>query len=167
MYEAGNLVRACTPAGWPRAPRYSFSRLARSRGWYAAPVDAADAACRFPWARGGSAGSATRAEWLRRCGGSQAERDLSAEHAEEERRLQEIVRDRVWLIFHHFHDNAMGKFGTDARTLAANDFHEILEQSFYEEVARMLPTNSASPTQAEMEISSQIRYRVVFTHDCQ
>eukprot|EP00803_Ostreobium_quekettii_P000709 evm.model.scf_1152.1 EVM.evm.TU.scf_1152.1 scf_1152:2023-9350(+) len=94
-------------------------------------------------------------------------RDLSAEHAEEERRLQEVVRDRVWLIFHHFHDNAMGKFGADARTLDANDFHEILEQSFYEEVARMLPTNSASPTQAEMEISSQIRYRVVFTHDCQ
>eukprot|EP00803_Ostreobium_quekettii_P003205 evm.model.scf_3415.2 EVM.evm.TU.scf_3415.2 scf_3415:10816-11270(+) len=99
-------------------------------------------------------------------GRNQERRDLSAEHAAEEKRVQETVRDRVWLLFNHFHDNVMERFGPRNRNLSPADFDLLLNQAFSEEIARVLPPDMLPPQQDLPEVKGHQRYRIVFTHEC-
>jgi len=92
---------------------------------------------------------------------------LSAEHMAEEQRVQALVRDRVGLFFHHYHENVMDKFGTQPRNMSQNDLGYLLSQAFHEEVARLMPPELLPTQQLNQQLRGQPRYRLIFVHDCQ
>lgn len=97
----------------------------------------------------------------------QERRILSAEHMAEERRVQALVRDRVGLFFHHYHENVMERFGTQPRNMSQNDLDFLLSQAFNDEVARLMPPELLPAQQLNQQPRGQPRYRLVFVHDCQ